>query len=120
MVARVRKDYLNRLICGVRKQIDNDIETVRIREECGEGAVTGRWADASVLCNVIESEVISNREIGCISREDYEAEVLAVRDRRLCELLTCIEELLCHVESDSESSVVLKAKVLLEEYDEYC
>jgi len=53
-----RKDYLRRLVSGVRRQIDQDPETIKAREECGDGCLIGTWIDASLLCLVVEKDVL--------------------------------------------------------------
>lgn len=53
-----RKDYLRRLIAGVRRQIDQDPETIKAREECGDELIIGTWVDASLLCLVVEKDVL--------------------------------------------------------------
>lgn len=53
-----RKDYLRRLIAGVRRMIDKDPETINAREEFGEECITGKWIDASLLCLVVEKDIL--------------------------------------------------------------
>ncbi|MBU6232309.1 hypothetical protein KGP36_06780 [Patescibacteria group bacterium] len=55
---KVRKEYISRLIAGVRRERDSDPDTMRAKEECGEEVRISRWIDASILCLVIEEEVL--------------------------------------------------------------
>jgi len=53
----MRVDYAKRLIAGVRETIEK--EHVEIRKEEGmEECITGTWLDASLLCSVIEKDLI--------------------------------------------------------------
>lgn len=57
-----RKDYIRRLIVGVREQIAKDPETIEINEQVTEyGDLTpAKWVDADLLCSVIEKEVLDS------------------------------------------------------------
>ena len=59
----VRKEYLTRLIAQVRKQIAKDPDTIAAAKEVGEVVIIGRWLDATLLCNIIEDEILNNDEI---------------------------------------------------------
>lgn len=54
----LRKDFIIRLIAGVRKQIEKDPREIKIREELGEDGISARWVDAASLCSVIEKDVL--------------------------------------------------------------
>lgn len=54
----VRKDYMRRLIKGVRDMIEDDPDTIKARKELGDEVTIGRWIDAKILCNVIEEDVL--------------------------------------------------------------
>ena len=47
------KEYLTRLISGVREQVDKD--TVEVE---GEKCIPATWLDAAILCDVIEKEIL--------------------------------------------------------------
>lgn len=66
--ARVRKEYLRKLIAGVREQMAKDPEMIQARLEYGEEILTSRWWDAEILCLVIEQEVLDNDLIGELPR----------------------------------------------------
>lgn len=53
-----RKDYLKRLIAGVRRQVDKDPTTIEVRAEYGDECTPARWIDAELLCSVIESDIL--------------------------------------------------------------
>lgn len=48
------KDYIERLIAGVRYQIDKEV-TYHHGEKC----YPSKWIDASILCDVIEREILN-------------------------------------------------------------
>jgi hypothetical protein len=52
------KDYILRLIEGVRKQIEKDPDTIKACNELGDDVAIARWFDASILCDVIEDYFI--------------------------------------------------------------
>ncbi len=54
-----RKDYLRRLIDGVRDQMASDPETVTAKLINGDETITSRWIDAELLCSVIECEILT-------------------------------------------------------------
>jgi len=53
-----KKEYLRKLMDGVRKQALLDPDTVKAREEIGRDLITNRWMDAMLLCDVVENEVL--------------------------------------------------------------
>ena len=57
----LRKDFIIRLIAGVRKQIEKDPREIKIREELGEDCISAKWIDASTLCRVIEKDVLGHK-----------------------------------------------------------
>lgn len=54
-----RKDYIRRLIAGIRKEIEEDPDTIRAKAEDGD-VLINRWLDVSLLCLVIEEEVLGD------------------------------------------------------------
>lgn len=54
----MRKDYMMRLIAGVRESIDKDPDIIKAREEHGSEVINGVWLDAELLCRVVEEEVL--------------------------------------------------------------
>jgi len=54
----IRKDYIRRLIAGVRKQMAKDPRTIEAVKEFGEEVTIGAWLDASILCCVIEKDIL--------------------------------------------------------------
>lgn len=71
----VRKDYMKKLINGIRKQIENDPDTIEANErykiEYEEGVIIPRWIDVTLLCDVIEKDILENDEIPSISHDEY-------------------------------------------------
>lgn len=57
-----RKDYIRRLIAGIREEIEKDPDTMRARENHGEKAIIRRWFDVELLCYVIEKEVLGEED----------------------------------------------------------
>jgi hypothetical protein len=60
----VRVEYLKKLISGVRRAIADDPDTITAKAEYGDDITIGRWVDASILCDVVERDLLSN-EISC-------------------------------------------------------
>jgi hypothetical protein len=59
----IRKEYIKRLIEGVRHQIEEDPLTIEGVDLMGEGTLPARWTDAELLCSVIEIDVLNiNRQ----------------------------------------------------------
>ncbi len=56
----IRKDYIKHLIAGVRKQIACDTDNITANDLLGEEVVISRWCDASILCDVVEQEILNN------------------------------------------------------------
>lgn len=54
----IRKDYMRRLIRGVRAMIEYDPDTINAKKELGDGVTISRWIDAKILCNIIEDDVL--------------------------------------------------------------
>lgn len=52
-----REDYIRRLIAGIRKEIEEDPDTIRAKAESGEVTIW-RWVDVELLCLVIEKEIL--------------------------------------------------------------
>ena len=59
----IRKDYLRRLVAGVRKAIREAPDNIEASKTCGKGALTGRWIDAALLCDVVEKEIVKNKSV---------------------------------------------------------
>jgi hypothetical protein len=59
MRGEARKDYIRRLIAGVRRSMERDPDTIKARNEMGDEVTIGRWVDASILCDVVEQDVLS-------------------------------------------------------------
>ena len=59
----VRKDYLRRLIAGVRSEMNKAPENVTAVTVAGKGAISARWLDVALLCDVVEAEVIKNKNV---------------------------------------------------------
>ena len=57
-MSEIRKEYIRRLIAGVRKSMAEDPRTIAAVEECGEGVVIGTWLNAYLLCIVVEKDVL--------------------------------------------------------------
>ena len=58
----VRKDYIRRLIAGVRRIVKNAPENKKA-ERYLKGSVSLKWIDIILLCDVIEEDVLRNRKI---------------------------------------------------------
>lgn len=54
------KDYMRRLISGVRQQIKKDPDTIKACNDCGDDVTIARWIDASILCDVIEDYLLND------------------------------------------------------------
>ena len=52
------KDYLRRLIIGVRKEMVKDPETIEAKAALGDEIMVHRWVDAELLCMTIEKDVL--------------------------------------------------------------
>ena len=59
----IRKDYLKRLIAGVREAKERDPDTIKAKEELGSQVTIAKWVDAELLCMVIENEILNNEDI---------------------------------------------------------
>lgn len=59
----IRKDYLRRLVSGVRKAIREAPENIAASKIYGKGALTGQWLDAALLCDVVEKEIVKNKSV---------------------------------------------------------
>jgi len=53
-----RKDYMRRLIAEIREDMADDPDIKKYREQFGEDVVTGKWVNISLLCDVVENEVL--------------------------------------------------------------
>lgn len=58
----IRKDYLRRLIAGVRKIVKTAPENVEARKH-SRGAINIRWLDVVLLCDVVEKEIVKNKDV---------------------------------------------------------
>ena len=58
----IRKDYLRRLIAGVRKIVKAAPENIEARKH-GRGAINIRWLDVVLLCDVVEKEIVKNKSV---------------------------------------------------------
>lgn len=120
----VRKEYLLRLIRGVRKQIENDPETVAAKKELGDEVTIGKWADATFLCDIVEQEVIANENVPDISSEDFREQVVDPYYQELKEFLHCVHSLYVIASDKSgilpeEEEQLTEALNLLWRYDYY-
>jgi len=118
----VRKDFLLRLTKSLRKQIEEMPEVVEARERHGEEVMPGKWVDVSMLCDLVESEVVLNENVPSVSQEDYLAQVVDPHHHELSELLTHIERLLDIAENASglgpeEEKHIYEARNVLRIYD---
>ena len=59
----IRKDYIRRLIAGVRWAIEKAPENIEAGKIAGKGAITGNWLDAALLCDVVEKEIVKNKSV---------------------------------------------------------
>ena len=57
----IRKDYIRRLIAGLRSQIAKDPATIEAIKAAREGAIPWKWVDAAILCDVVEKDILKNR-----------------------------------------------------------
>jgi hypothetical protein len=64
-----KKDYICRLIAGVRQQIEKDPDTIKAYNDCGDYVTIARWIDASILCDVIEDYFISKSNESFLMRK---------------------------------------------------
>ena len=55
-------DYIHRLIACVRQQIANDPDTINACNDCCDSVLISRWADASILCDVVEDLLLDKME----------------------------------------------------------
>jgi len=53
-----RRDFIKRLIKGVRNQCYQDPAITEAKEEYDEDIVPLKWVDAVILCRVIEEDVL--------------------------------------------------------------
>ena len=123
----VRKEYLARLIKGVREQRATDPDTIQAQKDCGgyEDVTIARWIDASILCDVIEEEVLSNKDIPTIDKRFHWEHVVGPHHREIRELIDCIAELKTYTQNlerklniDVNTSVEMKkARTILVTYD---
>ena len=58
----IRKDYLKRLIEGVRYVMENDPEMIQAKAVFGDEATPSKWLDATLLCKVIEDEILNDQD----------------------------------------------------------
>ena len=58
MITDDKKDYIRRLIAGVRKQIEKDPDIIKASADYGDDVTIARWMDASILCLVIEEYLL--------------------------------------------------------------
>ena len=56
----IDKDYLRRLIKGVRHQAGIDPETVEAKNMFDMELITARWIDAELLCLTIEQDILGD------------------------------------------------------------
>lgn len=119
----VRKEYLSRLIEGVRKQITEDPDTIQAQQECGYDDITiARWIDATLLCAVIEEEVLANEDIPTMDKAFHWDNVVTPHHMEIKKLLDCIESLKNYAGALEDtlgvvSEEVKNAGTLLEHYD---
>ena len=59
-VSDKKKDYMRRLIKGIRIQESLDPDTIKARKDFGDDVTTGRWTDVELLCITIEQEILNN------------------------------------------------------------
>lgn len=56
------KDYIRRLISGIREEMEKDPDMIRARANHREKAIIRRWFDVELLCYVIEKEVLGDNK----------------------------------------------------------
>jgi hypothetical protein len=111
-------DYLKRLIASARKTIASDPETIKAKEELGEGVTIGRWLDIALLCDVVEQDVLSKTESEPAEQEPAEKIDRAFLESNLPVLSDNAETAIRAFGEDWAARLAHDALVLLNQYDD--